>query len=177
MSKQVRITLEPLGRTITVEWGASLREVLHAYGVEFPCGGQGRCRGCRVRQSAGSVPVGPEEEGLLTGAEIRDGWRLACRVTVEEDLTLEVGQWQTVILADHSPFGFAPRDGFAFAGQLVTQPINNARARPVQFFRRDSQSRRVDDFVVRRRALTKDDRALGLGSKEGGRVHLSRFRT
>jgi uncharacterized 2Fe-2S/4Fe-4S cluster protein (DUF4445 family) len=123
MSRRVRIVLEPLGRTIAVERGASLREVLHAYGVEFPCGGRGRCRGCRVRQSGGSVPVGPEEEDLLTAVEIRDGWRLACRVTVDEDLTLEVGQWQSVILADHSPFEFAPREGFGVAVDLGTTTI------------------------------------------------------
>jgi len=58
MSERATIVLEPLGREIAVERGASLREVLHAYGVEFPCGGRGRCRGCRVRQTRGSVPAG-----------------------------------------------------------------------------------------------------------------------
>ena len=42
MSDRVPIALEPLGQSIQVERGAPLRDLLFRYGVEFPCGGQGR---------------------------------------------------------------------------------------------------------------------------------------
>jgi hypothetical protein len=50
----VRIRLEPVGRTIEVEPGTPLRDVLFGYGVEFPCGGAALavaaccCRGASV---------------------------------------------------------------------------------------------------------------------------------
>ena len=43
------IRLEPLGETIAAARGTPLREVLFSYGVEFPCGGESRCKRCRVR--------------------------------------------------------------------------------------------------------------------------------
>ncbi len=123
MSTPAKITLHPLGRTIEVERGSALRAVLHEYGVEFPCGGRGRCRGCRIKVTSGELPVTREEADLLTAAEISDGWRLACRCQITSDLTLEVGQWESVILADHSPFEFRPRDGLGIAIDLGTTTI------------------------------------------------------
>ncbi len=49
MSNSVRIELRPYGRSIEVERGTPLRDVLYIYGVEFPCGGRGRCKRCRVQ--------------------------------------------------------------------------------------------------------------------------------
>ncbi len=123
MPAPVKIVLHPLGRTVEVERGTALHSVLHAYGVEFPCGGRGRCRGCRIKATAGYLPVTPEEAELLTAGEIADGWRLACRCRVDSDLVLEVGQWESVILADHSPFAFTPRDGWGIAVDLGTTTI------------------------------------------------------
>jgi uncharacterized 2Fe-2S/4Fe-4S cluster protein (DUF4445 family) len=123
MSARVELTLEPLGRRIALEPGTPLRAVLHAHGVEFPCGGRGRCRGCRIRQVGGALPIGPEDAELLTPAELQAGWRLACRATVEHDVTLDVGQWQTVILADHSEFDFEPREGLGVAVDLGTTTV------------------------------------------------------
>ena len=120
---QITITLQPLGRTFEVERGTALRAVLHAYGVEFPCGGRGRCAGCRVKQTGGSLGVTGEQNDILTREEIARGWRLACRCVVESDVTLEVGQWDAVILADHSTFEFAPRPGLGIAVDLGTTTI------------------------------------------------------
>ncbi len=123
MSDRVELTLEPLGRSIALAPGTPLRSVLHEYGVEFPCGGRGRCRGCRVRQIGGSMPIGPEDADLLTPAELEAGWRLACRASVDRDLTLDVGQWRTVILADHSEFDFEPREGLGVVVDLGTTTL------------------------------------------------------
>ena len=123
MTPTVQIRLQPLGKTITVERGTSLRAVLHAYGVEFPCGGRGRCRGCRIKQIGGSLPVTADQAEVLTRAELTDGWRLACRYTAESDITLEIGQWESVILADHSHFAFTPRAGLGIAVDLGTTTV------------------------------------------------------
>jgi uncharacterized 2Fe-2S/4Fe-4S cluster protein (DUF4445 family) len=123
MTDLVKISLQPLGKTIEVERGTSLRSVLHAYGVEFPCGGRGRCSGCRVRQIGGSLPVTADQAEVLTRAELAAGWRLACRYTAESDITLDIGQWEAVILADHSHFEFTPREGLGIAVDLGTTTI------------------------------------------------------
>ncbi|MCW5980318.1 MAG: DUF4445 domain-containing protein [Bryobacteraceae bacterium] len=123
MRDAVRIRLEPLGETFEVPRGAPLRDVLFSYGVEFPCGGHGRCRKCRVKLLEGRLPVHPEEERILLPGELRDGWRLACRCSAVSDLTLEIGQWETAILADDREFAFTPRPGFAIAVDVGTTTL------------------------------------------------------
>jgi uncharacterized 2Fe-2S/4Fe-4S cluster protein (DUF4445 family) len=122
-SELVRIRLHPQGETIEIRRGTPLQEVLFAYGVEFPCGGHGRCKGCRVRILSGSSPWTPEEEAILTSRELADGWRLACRSRASEDLTLEVRQWEAAILADHSSFKFRPGEGLGIAVDLGTTTL------------------------------------------------------
>jgi len=123
MSDRVRIALEPLGQTIRVQRGTPLRDVLFRYGVEFPCGGQGRCRGCRVRLSGGSAPVTPEQEAILSPAELEEGWRLACQCVAESPVTLQVAQWETPVLTDHATFSFTPREGWGIAVDLGTTTV------------------------------------------------------
>jgi uncharacterized 2Fe-2S/4Fe-4S cluster protein (DUF4445 family) len=118
MKDPVRIQLLPLGATFTVARGAALQDALFAHGVEFPCGGHGRCKGCRIKVVAGSLPVSPDDERLLTGGELDLGWRLACRSRAMMDLSIELAQWEEAILADDSNFEFTPRDGFGVAVDL-----------------------------------------------------------
>ncbi len=119
----VRIRLEPLGRTFEVEAGSPLRDILFSYGVEFPCGGRGRCRRCRVRLLSGASAPSSEEAGILGEADVAAGWRLACRMTAASDLTLEIAQWETSILADDSAFEFTPREGLGVAVDIGTTTL------------------------------------------------------
>lgn len=123
MTDTVAVELQPLGARLTLARGAPLRLALAAHGVEFPCGGEGRCGGCKVRVLRGASPPDATETEILTRAELADGWRLACRGRAAVDVTLEVGQWDTVILADHAPFAFAPRDGCGIAVDLGSTTI------------------------------------------------------
>src|SRR5450759_1516640 len=110
MSDLVKIQLQPLGKTVEVERGTPLSEVLFEHGVEFPCGGRGRCRGCKVKVLQGSLAVTPEQAQRLTPPELAAGWRLACRCCAEGDLVLDLAQWEATILADDTVFDFTPRE-------------------------------------------------------------------
>ena len=119
----VCIELLPLGTTLVVERGTELQDVLFAHGVEFPCGGRGRCKGCRVRVLAGSLPTTPEDQRLLAETELVAGWRLACRAQASQNLKLELAQWEAAILDDNTVFAFTPQEGLGIAVDLGTTTI------------------------------------------------------
>jgi uncharacterized 2Fe-2S/4Fe-4S cluster protein (DUF4445 family) len=119
----VRITLKPLGTSFEIPENAPLHDHLFVHGVEFPCGGMGRCKGCRVRVVEGNLPVTPAQERMLTPEELRAGWRLACQCRAPSDLTLELAQWEAAILADETPFAFEPREGFGVAVDVGTTTL------------------------------------------------------
>jgi len=119
----VRVELEPLGRTLEVEPGTALQEFLFAHGVEFPCGGRGKCKRCRVKVISGALAPTAEERRILGDAEIEAGWRLACRARVEGPVTLDVAQWETTILTDESVFEFTPASGLGVAVDLGTTTL------------------------------------------------------
>lgn len=123
MGNTVRIELLPLGRRLTVAPGTSLQDALFPQGVEFPCGGRGRCKGCRVRVLEGGLPVTPEDKRVLTSKELAEGWRLACRAHARSDLRIELAQWELSILSDNSTFAFTPHDGLGAAVDLGTTTI------------------------------------------------------
>lgn len=119
----VRVRLEPLGETFEVDRGAPLRDILFAYGVEFPCGGHGRCRKCRVKVLDGALLPTEDERRILAPREIEQGWRLACRGEAAADITLEIDQWETTILADDTKFSFTPRAGLGAAVDIGTTTL------------------------------------------------------
>jgi uncharacterized 2Fe-2S/4Fe-4S cluster protein (DUF4445 family) len=117
------LRLSPAGLQLDVAPGTRLQDVLFAQGVEFPCGGRGRCQGCRVKVLKGALPVSDEEKHLLTPAELAAGWRLSCRHCLAGDLDLELAQWEMPVLGDHSTFKFVPREGLGIAIDLGTTTI------------------------------------------------------
>lgn len=119
----IRLRLMPADRTVEAPHGAPLQDLLFAQGVEFPCGGRGRCRGCRVRLLHGETPPTPDDRALLDPAALDAGWRLACRLRPTSDLTLELAQWEALILADDTPFEFTPREGLGIAVDLGTTTL------------------------------------------------------
>jgi uncharacterized 2Fe-2S/4Fe-4S cluster protein (DUF4445 family) len=123
MSDTVRIRLRPMGVEFDVARATRLQDVLFAHGVEFPCGGRAKCKGCRIRVLEGSLPVSPEQVRMLSPEEIKGGWRLSCQCTAETDMTIELAQWEAQILADASRFTFTPRDGFGIAVDVGTTTL------------------------------------------------------
>ena len=119
----VRVRLEPLGITLAADRGVPLADLLFPHGVEFPCGGRGTCRGCRVRISGGAVAPTREERGLLSASELAGGWRLACRTSVTGDLTIEVAQWSAPVLADEQALACRSRSGLGVAVDVGTTTL------------------------------------------------------
>lgn len=123
MKETVQIRLQPLGKTLTVRRGTPLQDLLFPHGVEFPCGGQGKCKGCRVRLMEGSLPITPEQERMLSREELAGGWRLSCQCSADGDLTLEMAQWEAAILSDATPLTIVPKPGLGVAVDVGTTTI------------------------------------------------------
>lgn len=58
--------------------------------TEQPCGARTVCARCRVRLTRGDAPVTRADARLLSAAELGDGWRLGCQLTLAGDVTIEV---------------------------------------------------------------------------------------
>ncbi|MEI7730600.1 MAG: ASKHA domain-containing protein [Verrucomicrobiota bacterium] len=123
MATKVHIELVPMGKKFEVEPGSQLQDVLFAFGVEFPCGGRGRCKGCRVKVLDGEFPITAEQSRVLSPEELQAGWRLACRGEVRGPLKIELAQWEASILADDSAFTFIPQAGLGVAVDLGTTTV------------------------------------------------------
>lgn len=117
------ITLRPTNVALNLRDGDVLRDILFEQGVEFPCGGNGRCRGCKVRLLAGDVPETSAERARLSSDELAAGWRLACQLAPTDDLTLELRQWDAAILSHDADFNFSPRPGLGVAVDLGTTTV------------------------------------------------------
>jgi Na+-transporting NADH:ubiquinone oxidoreductase subunit F len=72
--------------------GEKLLATLNAASIHVPsgCGGKGTCGQCRVRVTAGGGPALPTETSLLTRHELAGGVRLACQLTIRDDLEVSV---------------------------------------------------------------------------------------
>jgi uncharacterized 2Fe-2S/4Fe-4S cluster protein (DUF4445 family) len=121
--KSYTIQLEPLHRSFRVVEGTPLIDVLHEYGVEFPCGGKGTCGGCKVRLLEGNLLMDREHRQALKELGLSEEWRLACMSRIYEDVTLEVDQWKTIILADNTSFQFKPQEGYGIAVDVGTTTL------------------------------------------------------
>lgn len=118
-----RIVLQPTRAEVYAAPGTPLRDLLFEHGVEFPCGGRGRCRGCRVRLLRGEATLNASQREILSEEEIRQGWRLACQCIPQTDLEIELRQWDAAILVDNTQFKFQPRQGVGVAVDLGTTTL------------------------------------------------------
>ena len=112
----MRIEIHPRARL-------TLADQLLAAGVEFPCGGECACGGCRVRVLAGEVPITAAMRAALGETELRDGWRLGCCATAPGPVVVEVEQWSARPLADAAAVPIEPRAGLGAAIDLGTTTL------------------------------------------------------
>ena len=77
--------------------------------VSSACGGRGACGQCKVKVTEGGGNVLPIEYSHFTKKEIKEGWRLACQVTVKNDCQIElpasvfgVKKWECEVISNHN---------------------------------------------------------------------------
>jgi uncharacterized 2Fe-2S/4Fe-4S cluster protein (DUF4445 family) len=100
----VKLELHPVA-------GQTLADRLFEAGVEFPCGGESACGGCKVQVLDGDVPVTTAMRHALSEREIRDGWRLACCASARGRVVVEVEQWSLRVLTDEATVPIESRPG------------------------------------------------------------------
>ncbi len=79
-------------RTISAAVGLKLVTALANAGLFLPsaCGGGGTCGQCRVKVLDGGGAILPTETSLINKREAAEGARLACQVTVKQNMKVEV---------------------------------------------------------------------------------------
>ncbi len=87
-----KVTFLPRGRQVVVEYGQSVFEAGKAAGVYIPttCGGKGTCGRCRVRVEGQARPSTYIERQFIPQPDLAGAVRLACRLRVEDDITVTV---------------------------------------------------------------------------------------
>ena len=82
----------PAGTRVRVPPGVTLFDAASWNGIaiDSTCGGHGTCKKCKIRILNGAAPASALDARAFAPDELRDGWRLACRVQTGEDLTVEV---------------------------------------------------------------------------------------
>ena len=90
--QRVDLAFEPSGTRVRVPPGVTLFDAAswHGIAIDSTCGGHGTCKKCKVQVTAGSAPVTPLDARAFSPGELRDGWRLACRVVTAGDLRVTV---------------------------------------------------------------------------------------
>jgi len=75
--KQHIIRLYPVGKELKVNDQTPLIDVLHEYGIEFPCGGKGACGKCRIRLLEGAIQITKTHRRILDQLHVPAEWYLA----------------------------------------------------------------------------------------------------
>ena len=77
--------------------------------VSSACGGAGTCGVCRVKVFEGGGMILPTETSHITMREAREGYRLACQVTVKQNMKIEipdevfgVKKWECTVRSNHN---------------------------------------------------------------------------
>jgi uncharacterized 2Fe-2S/4Fe-4S cluster protein (DUF4445 family) len=96
-AQRVRLRFLPDGVEVRVPSGTPVFDAASWNGIaiDSTCGGHGTCKKCKVRVLSGEVPVSSVDPRAFTTAQLRDGWRLACRAGARSDLVIEVPRLQT----------------------------------------------------------------------------------
>ena len=121
--EKITLRIEPLGKEFRVKKNTHLKDIVNELGVEFPCGGEGYCGGCKIKLLSGDVKNPEYHKELNYKLGIEGNYRLACISEVCEDIVLEIPQLETIVLADNSTYSFTSRDGFGIAVDLGTTTI------------------------------------------------------
>jgi len=87
------VTLQPIGRRISVPVGSTILDATRLAGVELVtiCGGEGVCGTCKIRLVEGQLSeISSNEECEFSSEEINDGFRLACQAEILSDVRIDI---------------------------------------------------------------------------------------
>ncbi len=95
MATEVEVIFQPEGKRVRIKSGTTILEGAKLVGADLTsiCGGSGKCGKCKViiekeGENAGSITE--MEKVLLSPVEISAGYRLACCVSVQGNLTVRI---------------------------------------------------------------------------------------
>jgi len=124
------IIILPHGKTLEAKKGENLGQLLQArIGFELPCGGTGGCGKCKIKLVEGELEISQAEKKKLTEREISQGYRLACKCSIENNITIKVKQmnsfissqeWEIEKIDTEAKYGIAIDAGSTtISGQLI----------------------------------------------------------
>lgn len=102
-------------KSITTQAGDKLLGALANAGVfvSSACGGGGTCGQCKVKVKSGGGDILPTELDHITKREAKEGERLACQVSVKEDMSIElpeeifgVKKWECTVISNDNKATF-----------------------------------------------------------------------
>ncbi|MCK5845681.1 MAG: 2Fe-2S iron-sulfur cluster binding domain-containing protein, partial [Victivallales bacterium] len=108
--KECEVSFPKFNSAVYALPGTSLFECVTRAGIliRTPCAGAGKCGKCAVRIIKGDIPPSKECEHHFTSEQLKQGWRLACRATVEGDLEVDI---PTSTLFESGVVALADSDG------------------------------------------------------------------
>jgi len=93
-TKYVLLNVLPDDLWLKLRKGTTIWEALKKTDValESDCAGLGKCGKCKIRVISSVRPPVAEEKELLDPEELKNGFRLACRVKIRKDLIIHTGE-------------------------------------------------------------------------------------
>jgi uncharacterized 2Fe-2S/4Fe-4S cluster protein (DUF4445 family) len=98
--KQFRVTFQPSGRSVFVLPGTNIVEAAGRVGlnIDVPCGGQGTCGKCRIQITSETKESSCQaDKDTFSQEELNVGWRLACRTSVQNDMTVYIPEESLIV--------------------------------------------------------------------------------
>lgn len=90
----VKVNIIPLNKTIKIKKFMNLGKALQELDFELPCGGEGTCGKCLVRIIDKKLSIKAADRKFIPQEKIDKGWRLACQHHVDQNITVELDQWE-----------------------------------------------------------------------------------
>lgn len=96
-------------KSVKTQAGNKLLGALANSGIFIPsaCGGSGTCGQCRVKVNSGGGDILPTELDHITKREAKNGERLACQVSIKEDMNIElpeeifgIKKWECTVISN-----------------------------------------------------------------------------
>jgi len=123
------VEFEPIGIRLICEEPLTVFEAARQAGVSLHsiCGGKATCGKCAVRVVQGALPAPMDtEREHLSEALLAEGWRLACRTVVAENITIYIPpgslEESQVVQTEGIEIAFAPRPAVRLLPVEITPP-------------------------------------------------------